>query len=485
MYDVVIIGAGICGASIARELSKYKLKTLVLEKENDVSNGTSKANSGIVHGGYDPEEGTLMAKYNVKGNEMFEDICSELSVFYKKVGALVLGFSYEDKLVLEKLLKRGINNGAKGLKILSRNQVLELEPNLNSKVQFALYSPTVGVVDPWELTMALMENAVVNGIELRLNSRVTDIEKSSDCYRIIVNDKDEIETKTIINAAGLFGDIIHNMVSKNKINTKPVKGDYYIMDKCVGDVINKVIFQCPSEKGKGVLVSPTVDGNLIVGPDAVTVENRDNVNTSSESMKFVRERATESVEALDFRFSIRNFAGIRAYLDNTKDFLIGELKDAKGFIDCIGMKSPGLTSSLAIAEDMPVILRSAGIELQVKENFNGRRERINFKDFNKEEKNKLIKKDPSYGRIICRCEGITEGEIIESIKRPVGARTIDGVKKRCRPGSGRCQGSFCTIRVQEILAKELGVDIKDIVMDKLKSNIILGETKIKDGDGDV
>lgn len=479
MYDVVIIGAGIIGASIARQLSKYKLKILVLEKENDVANGTTKANSAIVHGGYDPHEGTLMAKYNVSGNELFEGICSDLSVPFKKIGALILSFNDKDKAVLEELLGRGKNNGVKGLEILSREQVLKKESNLNINVKGALYSPTVGIVDPWELTIALMENAVVNNVELKLNSKVTNIKKENEIYKINVNDIERIETKIVINAAGLYGDDVHNMVSHDKRKIKAVKGEYYVMDKSAGKTINSVIFQCPSEKGKGVLVTPTVHGNLIVGPDAIIIDDKNDVNTSFEGMKFIREKALESVQNINFRECIRNYAGIRTYLENTEDFEVGELRDAKGFIDCIGMKSPGLTASLAIAEDMPRILNNAGLILESKDDFINYRKKKYFMDLDEKEKNQLIKKNPSYGRIICRCESITEGEIIDSIKRPVGARTIDGVKKRCRPGMGRCQGGFCTIKVQEILARELGIDIKEVVLDKINSNIILGETKAK------
>lgn len=477
MYDVVIIGAGIIGASIARELSKYTIKVLVLEKENDVANGTTKANSAIVHGGYDPHEGTLMAKYNVRGNRLFKKICSDLSVQFKEIGAFVLGFSDKDDIVLERLLQRGKNNGVQGLEILSKEEVLAREPNLNHNIKAALYAPTVGIVDPWELAIALMENAVVNNVELKLNSKVTDIKKENGIYKVIINNLDAIETKTVINAAGLYGDDVHNMVSKEMRKIKAVKGEYYVMDKSVGKTVSSVIFQCPSEKGKGVLVTPTVHGNLLFGPDATIIEDKDDVNTSYAGMKFIREKALESVKNIDFRESIRNYAGIRAYLENTEDFEIRELEDAKGFIDCIGMKSPGLTAALAIAEDMPEFLISAGLILSFKKDFINNREKKRFIELDDNEKNELIKKNPGYGRIVCRCESITEGEIIDSIKRPVGARTIDGVKKRCRPGMGRCQGGFCTIKVQEILARELGIDIKDVVLDKANSNIILEETK--------
>ncbi len=473
MYDVAIIGAGIIGAAIARELSKYNINIVILEKENDVSNGTSKANSAIVHGGYDPKCGTLMAKYNVRGNEMFEQVCLDLSVPYKKNGALVLAFEDEEVKVLNSLLENGKRNGVKGLKIIHKDEILKIEEDINKEVKAALYSPNVGIVDPVELTIALVENAAQNGAKIKLNSRVSALKKYEDYFEIEINENKIIKAKTIINAAGVYGDYINNMLSKNRIDIIPVKGQYYLMDKSEGAKVNHVIFQCPTKKGKGILVSPTVHGNLIIGPNAENSNNREDVNTTLEAMQYIKSKGNKSVVNLDFSKNIRNFAGIRSYLVDQEDFEIGEAKDVKGFINCIGMKSPGLTSSLAIAEEMPAILKKTGLILTKKIDFKSERKKINFMALSIEEKNKLIKKDSRYGRIICRCEGITEGEIVDSINRPAGARTIDGVKKRCRTGMGRCQGGFCTIKIHEILARELHCHMEDIVMDKLCSNIIV------------
>ncbi len=473
MYDVAIIGAGIIGAAIARELSKYNINIVILEKENDVSNGTSKANSAIVHGGYDPKCETLMAKYNVRGNEMFEEICKELSVPYKNNGALVLAFEDEEVKILNSLLENGKRNGVKGLKIIDKAEILKIEKDINNDVKAALYSPTVGIVDPIELTIALVENAVQNGAKLKLNSKVTALKKYEDYFDIEINESKKILAKTIINAAGVYGDYINNMVSNNRKDIIPVKGQYFLMDKSEGLRVSHVIFQCPTKKGKGILVSPTVHGNLIVGPNAENSNDREDVNTTLEAMHFIRSKANKSVKTLDFSKNIRNFAGIRSYLVDQEDFEIGEAKDVKGFINCIGMKSPGLTSSLAIAEDMPDILKKTGLKLTKKIDFKGERKKINFMSLSIEQKNELIKNNARYGRIICRCEGITEGEIVDSINRPAGATTIDGVKKRCRTGMGRCQGGFCTIKIHEILARELHTNMEDIVMDKLGSNIIV------------
>ena len=477
MYDVVIIGAGIIGASAARELSKYDLKIKVLDKENDVANGTTKANSAIVHAGYDPHHGTLMAKYNVKGNEMFEQLCKDLDVPFKRNGSLVLAFSDEDLKTVKELYDNGNKNGVKDLKVLTKEEVLELEPNLTDNVKGALYAPTGGIVGPWEYTIALMENAVVNGVELQLNAKVTSIEKLDNGYKVFVNyEKEPIETKYIINAAGIHADDIHNLVAEKAYTIKPVRGQYYVMDKSLGNTVKRTIFQCPNEKGKGVLVTPTVHGNLLVGPDAESIEDRDNVSTTTEALDFVREKAVLSVKDISFRDGIRNFAGVRAYTERP-DFIVEEAKDAKGFIDLAGMKSPALSSAPAIALEAVELLRKTGCKLSKKDNFINERKQTIFMELSQEEKAKLIKENPAYGRIICRCENITEGEIIDSIRRPVGATTVDGVKKRCRPGMGRCQGGFCGPRVQEILARELKKDLKDIVLDKKNSYILTGQTK--------
>lgn len=479
MYDVVIVGAGIIGASVARELSRYDLKVKVLDKENDVANGTTKANSAIVHAGYDPKEGTLMARLNVKGNEMFEDICKELSVPFKRNGSLVLAFSKEEMETVRELCENGKRNGIKELKVLNKEEVLQMESNVSKEIEGALYAPTGGIVGPWEYTIALMENAVVNGVDLQLNAEVTSIEKCEEGYKIYVNnEKEPIVTKYVVNAAGVYADKIHNMVGSADYDIIPRKGQYYVMDKSQGELVEKTIFQCPNKLGKGVLVTPTVHGNLLVGPDAEDIENKEDISTTSDSLAFVREKGVISVEGVSFRDGIRNFAGLRAY-STRPDFIVEEAKDAKGFIDLAGMKSPGLSSAPAVAVEAVEILKNIGCTLNKKENFAKERKQIVFMELSPEEKAKVIKENPAYGRIICRCENITEGEIIDSIRRPVGATTLDGVKKRCRPGMGRCQGGFCGPRVQEILSRELKMDLKDIVLDKKNSYILTGETKVR------
>lgn len=475
MYDVAIIGAGVIGSSIFRELTKYNLKVVVLEKEKDVSMGTSKANSAIVHAGYDPKEGTLMAKYNVTGNEMFEDLCKELSVPFKRNGSLILAFDDEDLNTLKALYENGNKIGVKDLKILNKGEVLEMEPNINEEIKGALYAPTGGIVGPFEYTIALAENAVQNGGELKLQKEVVSIDKK-DLFRISTQDGELVEAKFVINAAGLYADKIHNLICKESFKIIPRSGEYYIMDKSQGNIVNSTIFQCPSKLGKGVLVTPTVHGNLMVGPDARDIEDKEDLGTAAEGLEAIREASMRSTKKVNFRESIRNFAGLRANPD-TGDFIVEENDEVKGFVDVAGMKSPGLTSAPAIALGVVDILAEAGCKLEKKENFVASREQIHFMELSPKEKAELIKKNPQYGRIVCRCESITEGEIVDAIKRSFGVLSLDGVKRRCRPGMGRCQGGFCGPRVQEIIAREYSVPLESVVLEKDNSYILVGKSK--------
>lgn len=475
MYDVAIIGAGVIGASIFRELTKYDLKVVIIDKENDVSMGTSKANSAIVHAGYDPKVGTLMAKYNVKGNEMFEDLCKELAVPFKRNGSLIIGFDDDDMKTIEDLYNNGNKIGVKGLKILNREEILEREPNLNKDVRGALYAPTGGIVGPFEFTIALVENGSQNGGEVKLGREVIDITKGNH-FNITTAQGEIIESKYVINAAGIYADKIHNLICEETFKINPIKGEYFVMDKSQGKVVSHTIFQCPSKLGKGILVTPTVHGNLLVGPNAESIEDKDNVETTAENMEFIRNTAMKTTDKINFRESIRSFAGLRANPD-CGDFIVEESKDIKGFIDVAGMKSPGLSSAPAVALDVVEILKSSGLKTEKKNTFEKYRKQINFMELSSEEKAEIIKHDSRYGKIVCRCESITEGEIVESIKRSFGSITLDGVKRRCRPGMGRCQGGFCGPRVQEIISRELDIPMEDIVMDKDGSYILIGRTK--------
>jgi len=449
MFDVVVIGAGIMGAAVSRELSRYELKTLLLDKENDVSCGTTKANSAIVHAGYDAKEGSLMAKYNVLGNAMYGKLCEEVDAPFRKVGSYVLAFSEKEKEHLEMLYQRGLNNGVPEMEIIDAAEIQRREPHVSKEAVAALYAGTAGITGPWELTIKLVENAMENGVELKLNAEVANIKKENDVFKIELKNGEIIEAKAIVNAAGVYADFINNMLSNKKFNITPRIGEYYLLDKVQGYLTDSVIFQCPTEMGKGILVSKTAHGNIIVGPTASDVDNKDDVGNTQAGLDTVRQFATKSIKDVNFRDNIRNFAGLRAEAD-TGDFILGEAEDVKGLFNIAGTKSPGLTSAPAMAIDLAKMI---------------------------EEKAEVIKKDPRYGRIICRCENITEGEIVDAIHRKCGGTTLNGIKRRVRPGAGRCQGGFCGPRVQEILARELGEDLEEIVMEQKDSYILTGKTK--------
>lgn len=476
MYDVTVIGAGITGTFIARELSKYQLKVLMVDKENDIANGTTKANSAIVHAGYDAKEGTLKAKLNVRGNELYEDICKELHVPFKRIGSLVVAFNEQEMDAVKELFERGLENGVPQMEVLDKERVLKLEKNLNEEVVGALYAKTAGIVGPWELAIALAENAIENGVEMLLNSPVTDIKKNAGGYLITAGDK-TIESKIIINCAGLYSDEINNMVNTPTFEILPNRGEYNLFDKSVGNLVNTVVFRCPSEAGKGAVVLPTVHGNLLLGPTAESVHSKSNLNTTFEGLISLNDHAQYTLKEVSFKNVITSFTGLRAKTKD-QDFIIEESKESLGFFNVAGIDSPGLTAAPAIAEYVIELVKDRIEVLEENQNFNpNRRPSIHFIELPDDEKAKLIEQDPRFGRIICRCENITEGEIVDIIKRKAGATTLDGVKRRARPGSGRCQGGFCAPKVMEILAREQGIDITEVVKDGLNSHILVGETK--------
>lgn len=475
MYDVIIIGGGVSGAASARELSRYKVRACVLEKEEDVCCGTSKANSAIAHAGYDAEPGSLMAKLNVRGNEMMEQLSKDLDFPFQRIGSLVICLSEEEMPGLQKLYDKGIANGVKGLKILNREEVLEMEPNITDNVYAALYAPTAGIVCPFNLNIALAENAYTNGIEFRFNTEVQNIRKIDGGYELCTN-QGTFRTKYVVNAAGVYADKFHNMVSEKKIHITPRRGDYCLLDKSAGTHVSRTIFSLPTKYGKGVLVTPTVHGNLLVGPTAIDIENKEGTNTTREGLDEVITKAGQNVKSLPMRQVITSFAGLRAHEDGT-EFIIGEPEDARGFIDCAGIESPGLTSCPAIGEMVAGILQEK-LGLEKKDNFIATRKGILDPDtLTREERAELIQREPAYGNIICRCEMITEGEILDAIRRPLGARSLDGVKRRTRAGMGRCQSGFCSPRTMEILARELHVSMADITKSGGKSRLVVGTNK--------
>ena len=460
MYDVIIIGAGVSGCAIARELSRYKMKTMVLEKALDVCEGTSKANSGIAHAGYDAKPGTLKAKLNVEGSRRMKALSEELDFPYKQNGSLVLCFDEKDRSKLEELKKRGECNGVPDIRILNREEVLSLEPGAGEQVVSALYAPTGAIVCPFGLTIALAENAAVNGVEFQFGTKVKVIRKAAEGYLIETN-KGSFETKLVINAAGVYADELHNMVSEEKMKLTPRRGEYLLCDKLSKGIPSHTLFQLPTALGKGVLVTPTVHGNLLIGPTAEDIEDKEGNETTAEGMELIREKAALSVKELPLRQVITSFAGLRAH--GGEDFIIGEVPDAPGFIDVAGIESPGLTCAPAIGAYVADIVKKL-LSLAEKENFIAERRGIpSMALASRQERQRLILENPAYANVICRCEMVTEGEIIDAIRRPVGARTTDGIKRRTRAGMGRCQSGFCNPKVVEILARELGVDESEVL----------------------
>lgn len=475
MYDVIIIGAGVSGAAVARELSRYRVKACVLEKEEDVCCGTSKANSAIIHAGYDAEPGTLKARLNVRGNEMMEKLSEELDFPFKRTGSLVICRDEEGIPALRRLYDKGIENGVPDLKILDREEVLNMEPNVADDVYAALYAPTAGIVCPFSLNIALAENAYMNGIDFKFDIEVQEIVRIEKGYEIRT-DNGTFQARYVVNAAGVYADKFHNMVSGKKIHITPRRGDYCLLDKNAGSHVGRTIFTLPTKYGKGVLVTPTVHGNLLVGPTAIGVEDKEGTNTTAAGLDEVITKAGQSVKDLPMRQVITSFAGLRAHEDGD-EFIIGEPEDAQGFIDCAGIESPGLTSAPAIGEMAAGILREK-LHLEEKDDFIAERKGILAPDtLTKEERAELIRREPAYGNIICRCEMITEGEIIDAIRRPLGAKSLDGVKRRTRAGMGRCQSGFCSPRTMEILARELGISMADITKSGGASKLVVGTNK--------
>lgn len=495
-YDIVIIGAGVTGSSIARELSKYKLKICVIEAHSDVCEGTSKANSGIVHAGFDAKPGSLKAKLNVLGSKMMEPLSKELDFHYRRNGAMVVAFNQGQISKLTELAEQSIENGAGELEIINGDQARVIEPSLSREIVAALLVKTSGIVCPFNMTIAFAENAAVNGVEFRFNSKVIEIEKSKADFLLQIDNynhlKDEttkqfISTKMIINAAGVYGAEIHNMAVENSLDETldveriiPRRGEYCLYDYTEGLLVNHTIFQVPTELGKGVLVTPTVHWNLMIGPNAQDLEDKENNITTENGLEEILRKGSRSLNKLpDSKKIITSFAGLRAHRPED-DFRIEEVESLPGFIDVIGIESPGLSCAPAIGPYVAKIVKISAkksnlFELTRKESWKGTRKSYRVLwDKTPEERDKLIKENPAYGEIICRCEKVSRGEIEDAIRRPLGATTLDGLKRRVRPGSGRCQGGFCTPKLLEILAKNQGCTIEEITKSGGKSKIVLG-----------
>ena len=474
MYDAVVIGAGVVGAMCARNLTKHGFKVCILEKENDVARGATKANSAIVHAGFDAKEGSLKAKLNVRGSEMMAEVCKDLGVKYQNNGSLVIAFNDEEMSVLGELLERGVANGVKGLEILDGDKVREMEPNISPNVVGALNAPTGAIVCPYDLTVAAIGNAMDNGAELKTNFEVSSIEVTESGYKVS-GAEESIDCRIVINAAGLYSDQIAAMIGDTSFSVHPRRGEYILLDKDKKPLVNHTIFRTPTKMGKGILISSTVDSNTLLGPTSVDMEDKDDVNTTAEGFEKIISQARENVTSVPLNKSITSFCGLRA-VGSTGDFII--TMPQKGFVNLAGIESPGLSASPAIAEYVVDMLASDGYKAEVKEDFNPKRENMHlFRESDIAYKNEVIKNDPAYGRIICRCEGVTEGEILKAIRTNPRPTDLDGVKRRTRAQMGRCQGGFCMPYITELLSRELGVPMEEITKSGKGSEIIKGKTK--------
>ena len=474
MFDCVVIGAGVVGGLVARELTKYQLSVCIVDAASDVAMGATRANSAIVHAGYDAKEGTLKAKLNVQGSEMMESVCSELGVKYKRNGSLVVGFNADDAQTLHSLIERGHKNGVKGLSFLERDELLALEPNIGSEVTCALRAETGAIVCPYELCMAAVGNAMDNGAQLKLGFEVRKIEEADGVYKIS-SAAESVEAKVVINCAGVHSDDVARLVGDESFSVRPRRGEYMLLDKECGDLVGHTVFRCPSKMGKGVLVTPTVDGNLLLGPTAEDIDDKSDTSTTAEGLARVAELAKKQVNGINLGKVITSFTGLRA-TGSTGDFIINSPRH--GFINCAGVESPGLTSAPAIATYVTDLLKKDGFKLDENEAFNGyRRPSHYFRELSLEEKNELIKQNPDYAQVICRCETVTAGEIIEAIRTNPRPTDVDGVKRRTRATMGRCQGGFCTPYIVEILAEELGIPVTEVTKSGAGSYINVAKTE--------
>jgi glycerol-3-phosphate dehydrogenase len=474
MYDVAIIGAGVVGGMIARELSFYNIKVCLLEKENDVATGATKANSAIVHAGFDAKEGSLKAKLNVKGSKMMSEIAKALGVKYINNGSLVVGFNEEDEKTLEGLLNRGNANEVEGLRILNRNEILEIEPNIGNDVTCALYAPTGAIICPYDLAVSAIGNAMDNGADLKCNFEVTDIESKGDFYTL-KSENEEVDARFVVNCAGVYSDKVAKLAGDDTFDVHPRRGEYVLLDKDCGKLISHTVFVTPSKMGKGILVSPTVDGNLLLGPTAVDGEDKTDKSICPDFFSSIYSVAERSVCGIPKNKTITSFCGLRS-VGSTGDFIINTPKER--FVNAAGIESPGLSASPAIAEYVRELLAESGLALEKKENpITTRRSMHAFRDATREEKNLMIKQNPAYGRIVCRCEGVTEGEILDAIRINPKATDLDGVKRRTRAQMGRCQGGFCSPYIIELLSKELDLPYEKITKFGGESYVATGKTK--------
>ena len=474
MIDVIIIGAGVSGCAIARELARYQAGILVLDKEEDVCCGTSKANSAIVHAGFDAAHGTLMARLNVEGSRRMPALAKELDFAYDPCGSLVVCPSEADRPRLQALYENGVANGVEGLRIIGRDELLAMEPHIADEAVAALWAPTGAIVCPFGLTYALAENAAHNGVRFQFDTAVRAVRPIEGGWRVETA-RGSLDARLVVNAAGVHADELHNMAAPgDPMQIIPRRGDYFLLDHAAGDYVRHTIFQLPGPTGKGVLVTPTVHGNLLVGPTSIDIEDKEATATTAAGLAEIRAKAGLAVKDLPLRQTITSFAGLRAH-EPRHDFFIGEA--APGFVDCAAIESPGLSSAPAIGV-MAAGIAAGILHLEKDPAFDPTRKGIlDPKTLPFAQRAELIRQNPAYGQIVCRCESVTEGEILDAIHRTPGARSLDGVKRRTRAGMGRCQAGFCSPRVMEILARELGVPLSEVTKAGGRSKIIVGVNK--------
>ena len=475
IYDVLIVGAGVAGGMLARELSRSKVSVCLLEKENDVAMGASKANSGIIHGGYDPVPGTLKAKLNTQGVELLFEAARELNVPHIRNGSMVCAFSPEEEPLLEELYEQGQENKTPDLRIISGDEARQLEPALSKAVTKVLHIPNAGIICPYSLTIAAVGNAMDNGVELKRNFAVSAIEKSGDIFTVTAADGSQVQGKYLVNCAGAYSDKIAEMAGDGFFTIIPRSGEYMVLDKNEGRMVGHTLFQCPTVEGKGILVSPTAHGNLLVGPTAAKVESPNHKDTTPEGLAIVEKFAAKSVPNVNFRQVITSFTGVRSS-EKSGDFIIEASKKVPGLVHCGAYDSPGLTCCVATAKMLVGILQEQGLHLEAKENWDGRRVDTHaFAHMTDEEKNELIGREPAYGKIVCRCEEITEGEILLALRMNPVALDMDGVKRRTRSGMGRCQGGFCGPYVMELLAGEMEIPMEQVTKSGGNSRMVFGK----------
>lgn len=476
LCDIAIIGGGIIGTSIARELSKYEINTVVIEKNTDIASGTTKGNGGVTHSGYDAKFGTLKGKLNAKGAVRYKELSEELDFDYLPCGTMTLGFNDDDLEVLEGLLENGKKNNVPGVRIIYGDEIFGIEPKANPKAKYALHAPSAGVVDPYEVAMAFAENSSMNGVEYYRGNKVLDIDRDGE-YFIIITEKNKFKARYVINASGVYGSVIANMAGISDYNIMPRWGELLIVDKQIGFELNSVLFPVPGKATKGIAAIPACAGNIIIGSTAEMIDDRDYTGVTRKGIETLLNGARKLVPDIDPKFVIREFSGLRPVaLDNNNDFIIEEHDRVKKFINVIGIQSPGVGAAPAIAEYVVDIIRASGEKLIEKNDFiKGRKKIVKFKTLDMSTKNEMIMMNSDYGQIICRCESITKAEVIDAIRRPVGAVTVDGVKRRTRAGMGRCQSAFCQPRIVEILSEELGIPQEEVLLENEGSNILAGK----------